>query len=113
MTPRSSGRFDQVRLSRHADRRMAQRRISAAAIELALDYGRTVYTRGAVVHAIGRNEIARWAELGIDLSPHDGLQVVCSADGAVITVYRDRNFRGLRPGLGRGRHRPARLRAHA
>jgi hypothetical protein len=28
-------------------------------------------------------------------------------EGTVITVYRDRNFRGLRPGLGRGRHRPA------
>ncbi len=115
-------RFDVVRgestpaphLTRHARCRMERRAISAAAIEAALDFGRIVHTRGAVVHAIGRNEIARFADLGTDLSDFDGVQVVCALDGSVVTVYRNRNFRGLRTGLGRGHprevRRPTRLR---
>src|SRR5215207_303541 len=89
----------------HARSRMRGRGISERAVEDALSYGRVVYTRGAVVHAIGRNEIAHYAEEGIDLSSYNGVQVVCSRDGAVITVYRNRDFRGLRAGLGRGRNR--------
>jgi hypothetical protein len=69
------------------------------------DYGRVVYTRGAVIHAIGRNEIAYYAREGIDLTACDGIQVVCALDGVVLTVYRNRNFRGLRSGMGRGRNR--------
>jgi hypothetical protein len=91
-------------LTRHAESRAARRGIRAEAVELALEYGRVVYTRGAVVHAIGKKEIARWAAVGLDLSPYDGIQVVCSIDGAVLTVYRNRRFRRLRTGLGRGRH---------
>ena len=102
--PRSTLRHGRPRLTRHADRRMAHRGIRAEAVELALEYGRVVYTRGAVVHAIGQKEITRWAGTGLDLSPYDGVQVVCSTDGAVITVYRNRSFRFLRTGLGRGRH---------
>jgi len=83
---------------------MQRRGIDASAIDAAIDYGRAVYTRGAIVHAIGRNEIARWAAVGIDLSAYDGIQVVSGKDGTVLTVYRNRNFRLLRTGLGRGRY---------
>jgi Domain of unknown function (DUF4258) len=92
-----------ILLTDHALRQMRRRGIPAAAIDAALDYGRVVYTRGAVIQAIGRNEIARWSEWGIDLSAYDGIQVVCSNEGAVLTVYRNRNFRLLRTGLRRGR----------
>jgi hypothetical protein len=88
----------------HAYRRMCSRKISQEAIDAVLDYGREIHTRGAVVYAIGRREIAHLACWGIDLSRHDGIQVVCSDDGAILTVYRNRNFRYLRSGLGRGRH---------
>ncbi|MCA9177469.1 MAG: DUF4258 domain-containing protein [Planctomycetales bacterium] len=91
-------------LSCHAFERMEQRDIDHEAIEVVLDYGREVYTRGAIVHAIGRREIEHWEREGIDLSRYDGVQVVCSQDGTVLTVYRNRNFRRLRTGLGRGRH---------
>lgn len=33
---------------------------------------------------------------GIDLSAYDGVQVVVTADGAILTVYRNRSFNGLR-----------------
>jgi hypothetical protein len=83
---------------------MEQRNIEHEAVEVVLDYGREVFTRGAVVHAIGRREIEQWARQGIDLSRFEGVQVVCSHDGTVLTVYRNRDFRGLRTGLGRGRY---------
>jgi hypothetical protein len=98
-------------LTCHARRRMQGRAIPPAAVEAALDYGRVVHTRGAVVHAIGRNEIAYFAAVGTDLSDFDGVQVVCALDGSVVTVYRNRDFRGLRTGLGRGR--PRKVRRHA
>jgi hypothetical protein len=91
-------------LTAHAHRRMGGRWIRTGAIEAVLDYGRIVYTRGAVIHAIGRNEIDRYARDGIDLAAYNGIQVVCSLDGMILTVYRNKDFRGLRTGMGRGRH---------
>jgi len=84
-------------LTRHARERMGARGLSSTAISAALDYGRVVHTRGAAIHVIGRKEVDWFDRLGIDLSRYEGVQVVCSSDGAVITVYRNRDFRGLRP----------------
>lgn len=90
----------------HSRKRMQQRGIDQGAIAAVLEFGREVFTRGAIIHAIGRREIEQWNDEGIDLSEYDGIQVVCSRDGAVLTAYRNRDFRGLRTGLGRGRHNP-------
>ena len=92
-------------LSCHACDRMEHRNIGQEAIEEVLAYGREVYTRGAVVYAIGRREIKQWEEQGVDLSKHNGLQVITAHDGKILTIYRNRNFRGLRTGLGRGRYK--------
>jgi hypothetical protein len=97
-------------LSFHARERMDRRNIGQDAIEDVLANGRVIYTRGAVIYAIGRREIKQWEDQGVDLSDHDGLQVVTAHDGDILTVYRNRDFRGLRTGLGRGRYnRVARL----
>jgi hypothetical protein len=63
----------------------------------ALAYGRRVHVRGATIRAIGRREVARYRSHGIDLAMYEGVQVVCGSDGAVLTAYRNRDFRGLRP----------------
>jgi hypothetical protein len=85
---------------------MTYRGIPAELVETVIEYGRAVHTRGAVIHAIGRKEVERYRE-DIDLSQCEGVQVVCSVEGTVLTVYRNHSFRGLRTGLGRGRTRPA------
>lgn len=84
-------------LTEHARQRMSARRLPEAAVKAALDHGRVEHVRGAAIHAIGRKEISRCRRQGIDLSPFDGVQVVCSPDGVVLTAYRNRDFRGLRP----------------
>lgn len=96
-----------TRLTQHAAARMAHRSISSEVIESVIEFGRVVFTRGAMIHAIGRNEVVRYRQEDIDLSDCEGVQVVCSTDGAVLTVYRNHDFRGLRAGLGRGRKWPA------
>ncbi len=103
----SSNEKSETRLTRHATVRMIYRSIPPEVIESVIEYGRVVYTRGAMIHAIGRKEVERYRqEEDIDLSDCEGVQVVCSTDGAVLTVYRNHSFRGLRSGLGRGRFRP-------
>ena len=90
---RTEGRFT---LTNHAKERMAKRGLRSDAIDAALAYGRVVYVRGADIYAIGRKEIARYAKEGIDLSAYDGVQIVGTADGTILTVYRNRSFNGLR-----------------
>ena len=96
-----------LQMSRHAARRMQQRNISEAAVRTALEQGRVVHVRGAAIHAIGRKEISRLRRHGIDLSGYDGVQVVCAPDGTILTAYRNRDFRSLRPCCRRAA-RPAR-----
>jgi hypothetical protein len=91
--------------TQHAKDRMAMRRVGTEAIDAALTFGRTVHTRGAEIHAIGRKEVSHYGRLGIDLARYQGVQVVVSPDGHIITVYRNHSFRGLR--VNRGACRPA------
>lgn len=85
-------------VSRHAHRRMNARGIGREMVEQVLAFGRVARIRGAEIYAVGRREVQQWAERGVDLREAEGVQVVCSLlDGTVITVYRNRDFRGLKP----------------
>jgi hypothetical protein len=83
-------------LTMHAWQRMTARRLSRDAVQAAIEYGRIVYVRGATICAIGRKEVSRFSRQGIDLSRYEGTQVVCAPEGTILTVYRNRDFRGLR-----------------
>ena len=85
------------RVSVHALQRMHERRISEAAVQATLEHGRVAHVRGAAIHAIGRKEVSAMQRQGIDLSEYEGVQVVCACDGEIMTAYRNRDFRGLRP----------------
>ena len=93
--------FDQVAnlpsLTSHAESRMGSRRISHEDVAAVMCYGRSSHVRGAVVYSLGRHEAVYCREEGLKLDRLEGLQVVCATDnGAVITVYRNSNFRSLR-----------------
>jgi len=91
-------------LTRHARKRISARRLSYAAVQRVLEYGRVFHARGATIYAIGRKEVARFRLAGIDLTTEEGVQVVCRND-AVMTAYRNHDFRGLRPRRRRRRRR--------
>jgi murein DD-endopeptidase MepM/ murein hydrolase activator NlpD len=84
------------RISLHAQDQMDARSISVAALRSTLKYGRAVWTRGARIYAIGRKEVEYYRAHGVDLARFEGIHVVASADGTIITVYRNRDLRGLR-----------------
>jgi hypothetical protein len=84
-------------LSRHAKTRMFARRIDRVSLATVLEVGRRIHTRRAVFYVIGRKEVRIWRSRGRDLSPLEGLHVVCAPDDTVMTVYRSHNLRKLRP----------------
>ena len=84
---------------------MNARRLSNDAINAALTYGRVVHVRGAAIHVIGRKEVERLSRAGLDMEAYEGVQVVCTPDDtAVLTAYRNRDFRGLKARGGRQWH---------
>ena len=87
----------------HARRRMDGRRINRKAVDSVLEFGRRVYTRGAVIYVVGRREVKMWEHRGVDLSSLEGVHVVCTSGGWIKTVYRNRRLERLRPRHG-GRH---------
>lgn len=91
-------------LTQHAWERMSRRRLSFEAIQLVLNYGRTAHLRGATIFAVGRKEAERYRLDDIELSSVEGVQVVCTNEGSILTVYRNQDLRGLRPRLRRTRH---------
>jgi hypothetical protein len=83
-------------LTEHARSRMDSRRISVGAVEMVMAYGRSVRARGAQIYALGKKEVALASKQGLDLRSYTGLQVVCSSSRAVLTAYRNQDFRSLR-----------------
>jgi len=92
-------------LSEHAQKRMRMRGLPAEALHAALWYGRVVHTRSAEFYVIGHQEVRRYAAEGIDLTGYEGVHVVCSPDGHIVTVYRNRDLSHLRPRTHRFRPR--------
>jgi hypothetical protein len=90
-------------MTRHALQRSISRQIPATAIEATLTYGRMRRARSAEIFTLGWREIRDWAARGVDLSGFEGVQVVCTHSGRVLTVYRNR-----RPASARGRAAPRR-----
>jgi hypothetical protein len=91
-------------LTEHARARIRKRGLSEGAVALTIRFGRLVFIRGALIFALGRREVRRLLEdQGVDLSRYEGVQVVCSEEGAILTTYRNRDFRGLRLMYGRKR----------
>ncbi len=100
----ASASFDApTRLTRHAQGRASARRISPSLIDAVLVWGRELRLRGAWVYVVGRRDVWRAAREGVDVTALEGVHVVCSDDGAVLTVYRNRDPDPMRNHPGRRR----------
>ncbi len=84
-------------LSRHAWQRMGARGVSSSTINKVLTYGRVIHARGARIYVIGRKEIKRYMDQGINLDDLHGMQVICGKNGMIMTLYRNRDLRSLKP----------------
>ena len=79
-----------VRVTRHGRKRMDSRRIPEAGVEAALEWGRRWHGRGVTYHRLDRRSVMRARRRGVDLGDYEGITVVAGLDGAVVTVYRNR-----------------------
>lgn len=95
-----------IRTTEHSRLRLSQRGITESMIQLVFEFGREVFTRGAICLVVGRKEVEKQLKRGIDLRGVEGLHVICPTGtyGLVVTAYRNRNLRGVKANLGRGRH---------
>lgn len=101
------GRCFPLPLTKHAQARMHQRRLSDEAVSVVMIYGRLSRVRGAEIYAVGRKEVEHYRSEGVDLRSFQGVQVVCSTGGAILTAYRNNDFTGLRSRGGRRHCRAA------
>ena len=81
----------------HATQRLEQRGISKKQMMLAFKYGRVIHSRRAVYHVVGKKEIAMYSHIEPELKNMDGIQLVMSSDDTVLTVYRNKDLRKIRP----------------
>jgi hypothetical protein len=83
-------------LTNHARQKMAERRITELEVDTVLNYGRVFYKDGARIFTVGRREAASLPLSERQRRSTEGIQVVVSNDGSILTVYRNRNLHKLR-----------------
>ncbi len=93
-----------IYITKHAEVRMNKRGITRQMIELVLMFGRKIYARGVVFYVIGKREIQRFHDKEAALKNMEGIQVLTSVDGVIITTYRNKNLRAIRPENHKHRH---------
>lgn len=85
------------RLTHHAKLRMQQRGIREHDVEMVIRFGRRIHAKGLTYYVVGRKEMQHPALAGQDVARLSGLQVlVKSADGVVVTTYRNADFHAIR-----------------
>jgi hypothetical protein len=87
----------ELSMSRHAAIRISSRRLPSEAMEVVFCHGREIHTRGAVVFVVGRKEVDRAQRRGLDLTRFEGVHMVCSLKGVVLTAYGNSNLKALKP----------------
>ena len=84
-------------LSSHVRVRMQQRGISEKAIEMTIVFGRLLYAKGAQTYVLGRKEVDYYRQEGVDLTAFEGIHVVTTKEKVILTSYRNRLLKHLRP----------------
>ena len=83
--------------SLHAQIREEQRGISEKQLVLAYQYGRVIHSRRAVYYVIGNKEIEKYGSIESELKQMNGIQLVMSPNGTVLTAFRNKDLRKVRP----------------
>ena len=96
--------LENIHITKHAEVRMNKRGITRQMLELVLMFGRKIYARGVVFYVIGKKEIQRFHKKEAGLKNMEGIQVLTSVDGVVITTYLNRDLRAIRPESHKHRH---------
>lgn len=90
--------FEEISLgySYHAHKRANQRGVTADTVAHILRFGRKQHQKGAVYYSIGRKEVSKYKHLCPALKNMNGLHVVMSLSGEILTIFRNKNFKIVR-----------------
>ena len=92
-------------LSQHALMRMSQRSIDLEQVQLVLSHGKMIHSRRARFYVVGHKEIKKLGVAGLDAEGLENIQVVVDEkSNRILTVYRNKDFRQIRPQHRRERH---------
>jgi len=92
-------------LSKHAQLRMSQRSIDLEQIQKVLNYGRMIHSRRARFYVVGKKDTKRLSKNGVNTQGLENMQVLVEEKtNTIVTVYRNKNFRHIRPVLRCERH---------
>lgn len=86
------GKRETVEFSSHSEMRMSQRGIGKDDILIVQQYGRLLYSRNACIHVVGKKEVKKAQKDNINLQKYEGIHVISSAEGTVLTVYRNKRL---------------------
>ena len=64
---------------------------------LAYKYGRVIHARRAVYRVIGNKEIEKYGSIEPELKNMNGIHLVMSSKGTVLTTFRNKDLRKVRP----------------
>tara|TARA_R110002124_G_scaffold232843_1_gene397899 strand:+ start:426 stop:752 length:327 start_codon:yes stop_codon:yes gene_type:complete len=90
--------------SRHAKLREDQRGITEKQITLAFQYGRIIHARRATYYVVGKKEIDKHSAVEPALKEMNGIHLVVSSNGTLLTVYKNKDLRKIRPSKHRHKH---------
>jgi hypothetical protein len=91
----SQMRRGEMRMTRHADRRMCQRGIGENAIDFTLRWGHVYHRTGICFHVLRRRDIVRSGVVNTRVLRWEGTTVLVE-DGTVISVYKNRDVAHIR-----------------
>jgi hypothetical protein len=80
-----------AQLSRHAKHRSAQSNLLAHDLELVRRYGVLERRTGVLFYFVRKRDVERYRGIEPRLVRLEGVVMIMSLDGVVITVYRNRN----------------------
>lgn len=81
-----------VEFTMHTEKRMSQRAIDENDILMVLLYGRVLHSRNACIHVVGKKEVKEAQKEKINLEKYEGIHVISTNDGKVLTVYRNKKL---------------------
>lgn len=83
-------------LTNHAAKRSTQRGMKNKHIANLLRFGRKNYKNGAIYYSVGTKEISRYKDICPGLKEMNGMHLIVSINGNVITMFRNKSFRHIR-----------------
>lgn len=88
----TNGKWAKIELSMHSEKRMSQRGIGEDDILMVLNYGRLLHSRNAYIYVVGKKEVKEAQKEKVNLQKYEGIHVISTIDGTVLTVYRNKNL---------------------